>query len=465
MANTMKTSATYRDVTKYRVKNLLYLLCLPIIVIGQQNDSTKLSRYMDAFRSLHDFNGTVLAVKNDKPVFTRSFGFADPGHSIPNSTDTKFRIGSCSKQFTAISILQLQEQGKLSVKDKLSKFFPDFPASDIITIEMLLANRSGLNDFYQTDKYERLNSPSLTKEKIIELIRTCKLDFPPGTKYAYSNPGYFILGLIIEKASGVSFDEYITTNIFSKANMHSSGVDHNETDISNKATGFVPKGKGLAPAPFDNMACIQGCGNLYSTANDIQRYFYALKENILLSEKSRELLLTPLSENVMYGGLPLNGMYAFGLMIDTIGGHHFCKHGGWCYGFKSDISMFFQENVLVIVLSNYESDVWSLARGIQAVLFNVQMEYPRRYKEVSIKPKMLEKFAGQYGRIKIYMKGSHLYLINTVGDSDRIKLIPESETRFSFEGENDRQLEFSVDNNGKVVGSWLLASGVKYALR
>jgi CubicO group peptidase (beta-lactamase class C family) len=446
-------------------KNFMLLMLLPLFGMGQEVDSIKLSRYMDAFTAIHDFTGTVLVIKNDSTVFARSLGFADAGHLIPNSLDTKFRIGSCSKQFTAIAILQLQEQGKLSVKDKLSTYFADFPASDRITIEMLLTHRSGLNDFYQTDKYARLNSPSLTKEKIIELIKSSKLDFQPGTKYGYSNPGYFVLGLIVEKVSGTNFGDYINKNIFAKAKMNSSGVDHNETNIPGKAEGFVRGKKGIRPAPFDNMNAIFACGNLYSTANDLLKYFTALSDTVLLSNTSLKQLTTAAIDNVMPGSLPSSGRYAFGVMVDTLGGHCLTRHGGWCYGFKTDMTMFFREKVLVTVLSNYESNVWSLSRGMQAVLFNVPIEYPHTYNKVMLKSDSLKKFEGQYGRVKIFLKGADLYLLNTASDDDKIRLIPETQTKFSFEGENDRQIEFTVNVDGKIVNSWLLASGVRYILK
>jgi CubicO group peptidase (beta-lactamase class C family) len=443
----------------------LILSLVPFFILGQESDSLRLQKYIDSFATFDRFNGAILVAREGKAIYQNSFGFADMQSRQPNTGNTKFRIGSCSKQFTAIAILQLEELGKLSVKDKLSKYYPEFPGSANITIDMLLTHRSGLHDFYQDRKYAKLNTPALTRDRIIEMIKSAGLDFQPGTRYGYSNPGYFILGMIVEKVSNQTFDDYIRINILERAKMSSSGIDHNEIGVPNKAVGYVYDDDTWKPAPFDNMNGLMGCGNLYSTVTDMHRYFLALNDTLLLSAATRSRLLTAKADNVMLGNLPSNGRYAYGFMVDTLNDRLLVRHGGWCYGFKSDISMYQYEKVLVVVFSNDESDVWALSRGLQGVLLNVAMDYPHKYKEISVDASSLRKFAGQYGRVKIYKWGHNLYLNNTAGDDGRVKLVPETATRFSFEGENDRQVEFAVNETGKVTDSWLIASGIRYKLK
>ena len=441
------------------MNKILTLLFLPVFVLGQKSDSLQLEKYIEAFASVNEFSGTILVIRDNKPIIQKAYGFADIEKKIPNVADTKFRIGSCTKQFTAIAILQLQEQDKLSVSDKLSKYFPKIQKSDSITIDMLLTHRSGVGGYTNDES-------KLTKQKALEILIKAPSDFSPGSKYQYSNDGYFILGAIIEKVSNMSFDEYMINNIFKKAGMFSSGADQNGVLVDNKAKGYVPKNGKLVPAPFDNMETGMGCGNLYSTVNDIYKYYNALEDNILLANKSRQQFLSPPPGNTLRGVTPASGAYAYGIIADTLEKHPFFTHGGCVYGFTSDITFFFEEKAVFVVLSNNEeSPAWTLSQGLRAILFHIPVVNPYKYKEIKVESRSLERFVGQYGDIKIYIKHGHLCLNDTAGPEGEIKLIPETETRFFFEEENNRQVEFSLDKDSHVINSWIIASGIKYKLK
>jgi CubicO group peptidase (beta-lactamase class C family) len=182
---------------------LLTVFLLPAFVFAQKSESDRLENYLTAFRAVNEFSGVVLIVKENKIFLKKVFGFSDLENKIPNSTETRFRIASCSKQFTAIAIHQLQEKNKVSVTDLLSKYFPNIPGSSLITLDMLLTHRSGIHDLYADSAFPAINTPNLTVSKILEMMRKNNLDFPPGAKHSYSNSGYFLLSLIIEKVSGV----------------------------------------------------------------------------------------------------------------------------------------------------------------------------------------------------------------------------------------------------------------------
>ncbi len=443
---------------------LLLLLFLPVFLFGQGAKTEQLEKYIHAFQEMNEFSGVIFVSKDDKTLIDRAHGFADLETKTPNTANTKFRIASCTKQFTAIAILQLQEKGKLSVSDKLSNYFPEIPESKNITLDMLLTHRSGIHDYCNDPAYEKLNTPALTRKKVFEKIKNDPRDFPAGSKYQYSNSGYFLLGLIIEKVSGQTYQQFLKRNVFEKAGMHSSGVDQDETDIPEKAKGYVNNNDKLEPAPYENMICNLGCGDIYSTVNDIYKYYLALNDTILLSKESRQLLLTPDRNNFMRGTTPSSGRYAYGVISDSLQGHAFVTHGGWGYGFKSDITMYMDDKALVVVFSNSEANVWNLSKGLQAVLLDVPVIYPYRYKEVKLDPKSFKKFVGQYGSIKIYSKCNRLYLIDVTSPEGEIKLIPETEQRFFFEGENNRQIEFSGDDN-EMIKAWIIASGIKHQLK
>ncbi|MCX6295427.1 MAG: serine hydrolase, partial [Bacteroidetes bacterium] len=406
-----------------------------------------------AFLSANEFSGIILVVKDNKTIIKKAVGFSDLENKILNTIDTKYRIASCSKQFTAIAILQLQEQGKLSVTDKLSKYFPGIAKSDSITIDMLLTHRAGIHNYNADSSYEKLNTPTLTQKQVMKIIESDPSDFSPGSKYQYSNGGYFILGSIIEKVSHQTYDEYIINNIFKIAKMYDSGIDHNETTIPNKAKGYVNKNETLNPAPYDSMEGCMGNGSLYSTANDLYKYYLALNDTILLTKSSRQQFITP-----------ARGTYAYGIGVDTLDKHVYIGHGGWVYGFTSQISMYLKDNAFFIVISNTESNVWGLSTGLQAVLFNVPVIYPYKYKEIKVETKSLEKYSGTYGSIKIYIKDNYLHLIDSKSDEGEIKLLPESTTQFFYSGENDRKIEFELDKNNAIIKVWLIDSGLKHEL-
>jgi CubicO group peptidase (beta-lactamase class C family) len=436
------------------MRTFLTFLLLPVFAFGQQSDSIKLGNYFKAFLSANEFSGIVLIVKDNKIILKKSLGFADLENKTTNTIDTKYRIASCSKQFTAIAILQLQEQGKLSVSDKLSKYFPSIAKSDSITIDMLLTHRAGIHNYVADSTFEKINTPALTQKKVMEIIENNPSDFSPGSSFQYSNGGYFILGAIIEKVSHQTYDEYITNNIFKKAKMLASGVDHNNIDLPNRAKGYINKNGVLELAPYDNMEGAMGNGSLYSTALDLYKYYIALKDNILLTKASKQQFMTP-----------AKGTYAYGIGVDTVGKHSYVGHGGWVYGFTSQIAMYFNDNAFFIVISNSESNVWGLSKGLAAVLFDVPVIYPYKYKEIKVEPEFLKTFAGQYGTIKIFVKNDYLYLDDTSGQEGEIKLLPENKTKFFYAGENDRQVEFSLNKDNKIINAWLIDSGIKQELK
>ena len=288
----------------------------------------------------------------------------------------------------------------------------------------------------------------------MELIENNPSDFSPGSKFQYSNGGFFILGAIIEKVSHQTYDAYVINHILKKAKMYASGIDHNDTLIPNKAKGYINKNDTLKPAPYDSMEGSMGCGSLYSTANDLYHYYLALKDTVLLTKVSRQQLTTP-----------TKGTYAYGIGVDTLDKHASIGHGGWVFGFTSQITMYLNDNAFFFVASNSEANVWGLLKGLEAVLFNVPVIYPYKYKEIKVETKALETYVGRYGKIKTFIKDHYLYLVDASTDEGEVKLLPESSTKFFYEGENDRQIKFQLTKNNKVIKVWLIDSGLKHELK
>ena len=249
--------------------------------------------------------------------------------------------------------------------------------------------------------------------------------------------------------------------------MDSSGIDHNEVNLSNKAQGYIYKNGKLTRAPYDNMDRAMGNGNLFCTANDIYKYYLAIENRIFFSKETQQQFLTPPKGNKIKGYTPATGYYAKGIIADTLDRHPYFTHGGGVYGFTSDITLFLEDKTLIVVLFNNESSAyaWALSQGLRAVLFSSSVTYPYKYQENKIDNSTLQKYVGQYGHIKLYRKGHYLYLNDASGPEGDIKLISETETSFFFEDENDRRIEFILDNQNNVSSSWIIAGGIRHLMK
>jgi len=204
------------------MKSGLTLIILLVSTFGysQKEFSTKLEQYMDAQFAVNDFSGTVLVSKNDSILLKKAYGFADYEWKVKNTIDSKFSLASVSKQFTAVAILQLAENKKLSLEDHLNKYFTGFPDGDKITLKMMLSHNSGLDMDYD-ELY--LSKTDLNKDSVYTYLAKKPLLFKPGTSTGYSNIGYYLLAQIIEKVSGQSYAAYLKQNLFEKAKMYNSG--------------------------------------------------------------------------------------------------------------------------------------------------------------------------------------------------------------------------------------------------
>src|SRR5215510_10535673 len=220
------------------MKKFFLFLLLPVTLTAQKNYSKLLEEYMQAQTDVKDFSGTVLVMKQNKVMLKKGYGMADREWNIANTTDAKFRIGSVTKQFTAACILQLIEAGKLSLDDKLSKFYPDFPKGDSVTIHMLLNHTSGISNYTDQKNFMEVATLPWSKDSIISYFKKVPYNFSPGSKWAYNNSGYFLLGCIIEKVTGQSYKDYLQQHILDKLGMKNSGVDRSDTILAMRAKGY-----------------------------------------------------------------------------------------------------------------------------------------------------------------------------------------------------------------------------------
>ena len=219
------------------------------------------------------FMGAVLVAEDGKVLLSKGYGSANLEWSIPDSPSTKFRLGSITKQFTAASILLLEERGKLNIDDPVKKYMPDAPSAwDKITIYNLLTHTSGIPSFTSFPDYESTEATSTTPKELVARFRDKPLNFQPGEKWEYSNSGYVLLGYLLEKVSGQSYKDFLQENIFKPLGMNDSGYDSNTAIIMHRASGYVLSPTGPENAGYVDMSIPFSAGALYSTTEDLLRW-------------------------------------------------------------------------------------------------------------------------------------------------------------------------------------------------
>ncbi|MGZ4034998.1 MAG: serine hydrolase domain-containing protein [Bacteroidia bacterium] len=440
---------------------ILLLLFLPILSFGQTNYPDLLAKYMQAQVVTNDFSGAVLVMKGTEPLLKKAYGLANKEWNVANTIDTKFRIGSVTKQFTAISILLLAEQGKLSLYDKLSKYFPGFPNGDSITIHLMLAHRSGIADYAENDqKFDTLDKFSYSKEFMISYIKKLAPDFKPNVSYHYSNSNYYLLGCIIEKVSGMTYHDFVQANILLPSHMDNTAVESNEDIIEKKAKGYQRTDKGFKNESYYTMELLFSAGAMYSTVDDLYKLDENLRAGKILSKGSIQKMYTSYTYYDTH--------YGYGAVIDTFQNHKRIWHSGGGWAFNSNITRFPDDNISIIVLSNDQSNSEGIANSLAAILFDVDIVLPYHHKKAIIDSTNLYNFIGTWfgemnnnpSQMSIYIKDNRLY--RSAENVDDVELIPESETKFYYADGSDRQMEFVLNKKGAVESAWFIKDGIKY---
>jgi CubicO group peptidase (beta-lactamase class C family) len=401
---------------------------------------------IESFVDAKVFSGAVLVARDGKPVFRKAFGAANLEWDVPNTPETKFRLGSITKQFTATAILQLAEQGKLSIGDPVSKYYADAPAAWAkITLRHLLTHSSGIPTYTALPKFFDVEGRlKHTPEEIIKLTRDKPLQFEPGTGYAYDNSGYILLGYIIEKVSGQTYADYIQTHIFDPLGMHNSGFDFTERVTPRRAAGYAPGPDGWINAPFLDMSVPYAAGSLYSTVDDMLIWDQALYANKPLKPASERQMFTD------YGH-----KYGFGWVIDTQYGHGRIWHNGGINGFVSDFQRYPNDGLTVVVLSNFSgAPVDLIATQLAGLCLGAQI-LPT---PVVLSDHLLDSYVGDYQlgqatTITVSREGDHLAVqaLSLAPGQPPTPIYASAEGAF-FGKTADVQITFDAPLDGRVGG-------------
>lgn len=339
----------------YSISLLLLLVSVSRSHSQPQIKSDELNEYMNTLVQEEHFNGAVSVTMAGKTFLAEGYGWANVELKVPNTTKTKFRIGSITKQFTAMAIMILQERGKLHIDDFITTYIQDAPAAwSEIKINHLLTHTSGLMHSWPLKGFRETMMVPATLHETVARFTDEPLLFAPGNGFKYSGLGYFILAQIIEDVSSQSYEEFLHKNIFESLDMKDTGADVYTAVLPNRASGYVGKEDSLQHAGRIYMPILTGGGNLYSTAEDLARWDKALNSGELISEASYQNMYAPTSAREDY---------ASGWVVRRKGNRTQIRHGGGVPGFRAEILRYPHEQVCVVVLSN----VTPIRRGIRKI--------------------------------------------------------------------------------------------------
>lgn len=449
------------------VITLLFALSLISIVKAQDRIHTSdISRKLDSFiqmaTKLSQFNGSVLVSYQGAILLDKGYGFKNAINKVPNDAQSIFQIGSITKEFTSTVILSLESQGKLSLQDKLSKYFPDVPSSDQINIHHLLSHTSGLYNY--TSDIERddsaIVSHPVSRNLIVQHFINQPLAFKPGSTYSYCNSGYFLLGMIIEKVTGISWEENVRQLILAPLAMDHSGFDFNGLKDPEKATGYQILNEDRQQADIIWDATVSyAAGSIYSTTGDLLRWSKAIVEKRLLPSASWNTAFTP----------HLHG-YGYGWEVDSLSGERYVGHGGGIPGFSSHMLVFPEKDLEIVVLSNVHENTF--VEPISKILASIVLNKPYTHLEPrSILPVIgseIQSVVGIYRldkkrQIRILTKEGKLYIEAPSNMLPLTRLYKEAENTF-FAGNItlNIQIKFETNKAGKVIGLISIQDGETY---
>ncbi|MDQ3126178.1 MAG: serine hydrolase, partial [Pseudomonadota bacterium] len=406
-------------------------------------DVGRMDEVVRASFEAEEFTGSVLVARDGEVLLDRGYGFANREWSVPNDGDTKFRLGSVTKQFTAVAIMLLNERGLVDLDAPVKTYRPDAPASwDEVTVRHLLSHTGGLTNLTDFDDYGASKTLAATMDSLIERFRDRPLDFQPGEGWNYSNSGYIVLTAIVEKVSGKAYADFVAENLFQPLGMADSGYDSHAAILPRRASGYAPTARGIVNADYVDMTIPQGAGALYSTTRDLLKWEQGLFGGRLLSPESLTLLTTP-----------VRNRYAFGLMVTEAGGNTTIGHSGGIEGFNTHMAYDPARRMTVIVLGNLNGpgpdqvagSLMALARGETVTL-------PSERQAVVVAPEVLQAYVGVYELAPTFAITISVVdgkLMAQATGQQAFELHAESESRF-FLTVVDARVTFTRDAAGAV---------------
>lgn len=429
-----------------------FVIIVLSVQLPAQTVEQKIDELLTAYVNQNKLNGAVLVAQRGKVIYQKGFGYRNVEEKIPNDVNSIFQIGSITKQITAAVIMQLQQEAKLSVQDKLSKYFQGFTNGDKITIENLLTHTSGIYNYTNDTLIMKSDvTRHYSQQEMLTLFTKYPSDFEPGKKWSYSNSAYSILGYIIEKVEKKPYEKAVRERIFQPLGMNNSGFDFTNLSNSNKAKGYFSLNPKPVPAPIVDSTIAYSAGAIYTTIGDLYKWERAIYTNKILKPESWKTVFTPYKNK-----------YGYGWGIDSLYGRLITAHGGGIHGFSSYIIRFPQDEVAIIVFDNSSSNALStISKNVAAILFDQPYEIPAAKKEIQVDTAILKQYVGEYQLaptfiITVSLEGHQLKAQAT--GQPQFDLFAEKENLF-FLKVVDAKVEFVKDTNGVVTEMILYQNG------
>ncbi len=426
---------------------LVAACCIATACTSSADVAPKADEYLQALTDSGRFSGTVLLARDGKTLFVKGYGFANEESRIPNSAATRFPIASIAKTFTATLVLQQQKRRTLSVADPACNYLQPCPAAwREVTIRHLLMHTSGIPDFAEAPDFMTRVGTRRTLDEVIATFRDQPLQFAPGTKYRYSNSGYFVLGAILEKVSGKPYSDLLEDSIFKPLGMTDSGYDNQASVQPPLAIGYRPHGTDNAIAEFVDSSWLYAAGGIYSTVEDLHKFELALTTDTLLPRDELAGMWSPELGEYGYGWqlLPpspqtLNRKLVF--------------HAGGFPGYSTDLLRYPDDSVTVIILANlHPVALADVSRDLSAIVLGESYSVPPRRRAAKVDPDVYDAYVGRYEinpsvAIDVTREGDQL-AVQATGQAKDFA-VPESDTTF-FSRISPSRLSFVKDGSGVV---------------
>lgn len=348
----------------YTLLALYILTCNPLNIASAQSFECKAdSLILRVFNDKNGPGGVFMVAQNGKTIYQNAFGKANLELDVNLTAENVFQLGSMTKQFTAVAVLMLEQQGKLNVTDPVSKFIPDYPAGDRIMIHHLLTHTSGIKDFTKMPALSSIAQKEMTPEMMVAFFKNEPVDFAPGEKFEYNNSGYVLLGYIIELVSGERYEDFIKKNIFEKVGMSQSCYASDKQIINKRAYGYHKKEHGYVNKTMISFSVPFSSGSLMSTTGDMLKWQNALNQHLLLNAAETEKAF---DKYQLSTGKTFN--YGYGWHIKEIKGVPDREHGGSIFGFKTMGVYIPGKDIYVIGMSNCDCNSPTKTTGDIAAL-------------------------------------------------------------------------------------------------
>ncbi|RPI71150.1 MAG: class A beta-lactamase-related serine hydrolase, partial [Ignavibacteriales bacterium] len=360
-----------------RILTVLYILIFASTHhTYSQDKSEKINDLLNKYYEYGLFSGTALVAEDGEIIFSKGYGFANIEWEVPNTPDTKFRIGSISKQFTAVIIMQLVEKGKVKLDGKITDYLPEYrkDTGDRVTIHHLLTHTSGIPSYTSIPHVwpDSLRN-HYEKEYFIKHFHSEDLEFEPGSKYNYNNTGYYLLAAIAEEVTGKDFGKLLKERIFDPAGLENTGSEDDENMVKRKASGYLKFGNTFVNDLYMYMPNTMGAGHIYSTVEDLLKWDQILFTDKILSEKSKEKMFTPFLSNYGYGwGISW-------LKLSDTDSIKSIAHSGGINGFNTNFARFVNKKQTVILFNNTGgAPLSTITTEIAKILNGHEFKYPKK---------------------------------------------------------------------------------------